>query len=60
MNEIGNEQLQGTARIAERLGNANPRERGLRSRRHSSVLSGPNSEPADHAETTPHQLDRLA
>jgi hypothetical protein len=60
MNEIGNEQLQGTARIAKRLGNESPRERGLRSRRHPSVLCDPNLEPADRAETTPHQVDRLA
>ena len=61
MNEIGTEQLQSTAQIAEGRGKEGRRERGLHSRRQpAAVFPDPNPEPADHSGTAPHQVNSLA
>ncbi len=62
MSEIGAERLEPTSQIAERVSHEGPRERGPRPRRQPppTVPPSPSSEPADHSETPPHQVDSLA
>jgi hypothetical protein len=59
MTEIGTERLEPTAQVTERVSDEGPRERRPKARR-PAMPAKSEPEPADQAETTPHQVDSLA